>query len=68
MSSNVTLEDLQERVRLLNEKMSEYDVKFAIGWVWEPKCNGQITELLKIADHRMYQEKEAYYAEHGTGR
>lgn len=68
MSSNVTLEDLQERICLLNEKMSEYNVKFAIGWVWEPKCNGRITELLKIADHRMYQEKEAYYAEHGIGR
>ena len=68
MGSNVTLEDLYEKVRLLKEKMPEYNVNFAIGWVWEPKCNGRITELLKIADHRMYEEKEKYYAEYGKGR
>ena len=68
MSSNVTLEDLHEKVRLVKEKMPEYNVNFAIGWVWEPKCNGRITELMKIADHRMYEEKERYYAEYGNGR
>ena len=68
MSSNVTEEDLIERVNKVKEKMPDYQVHLAFGWVWEPKCNGRIEELLKIADHRMYEEKERYYAERGYRR
>lgn len=68
MSSNVKKEDLQMRIQTVQDIMSKYNVHLALGWVWEPHCNGRIAELLKIADHRMYEEKEKYYAKHGNRR
>lgn len=68
MSSNVKKEDLQMRIQTVQDIMSKYNVHLALGWVWEPHCNGRIAELLKIADHRMYEEKEKHYAKHGNRR
>ncbi len=68
MSSNVTEEDMWEKINSLRESMAEYEVRFAIGNVWEPKCNGRITELLKIADEKMYEDKADYYSKHPNDR
>ena len=65
MSSGISKEYLCERIELAKSNMPKYHVNLALGWVWEPQCNGRIAELLKIADHRMYEEKEKYYEEHG---
>lgn len=68
MSSKVNKEDMEDKIKKLREDMPKYNVNLALGWVWEPHCNGRITELLKIADKRMYEEKEAYYEKHSNSR
>ncbi len=64
MSSNVSKEDMDEKVQKLRNSMDAHDVKFAVGTVWEPQCNGRIQELLKQADASMYKDKEEYYKTH----
>ncbi len=68
MSSNVTKEDMESKIQKLMESMETYDVKFAVGAVWEDKCNGRISELLKLADARMYENKAEYYSKHPNDR
>lgn len=68
MSSKVNKEDMEEQIRELREDMPGYQVEMALGWVWEPHCNGRITELLKAADKRMYEEKAKYYEVNSCGR
>ncbi len=63
MSSDVTKEEMEEKIREVKENMSAYNVRFAIGGVWEERCNGRIEDLLKLADKRMYEDKAAYYSE-----
>ncbi len=68
MSSNVTKEDMEDKICKLRESMADFNVKFAIGGVWEEHCNGRITKLMKLADKRMYEDKENYYAKHPEER
>ncbi len=68
MSSNVSKEDMETKISSLRSSMETYDVKFAIGSVWEEKCNGRIEELLKQADENMYADKEAYYSKNPNDR
>ena len=64
MSSRVAKEDMEKQIQKLREDMPNFGVNLALGWVWEPQCNGRITELLKEADKKMYEEKGLYYEEH----
>jgi len=63
MKSGVTEEDMYERIGRLKEDMSKYQVHLALGCVWASSCNGKISELMKIADKRMYADKAEYYKE-----
>lgn len=64
MSSNVDQDSMDKMVQKLRNSMDKHDVKFAVGTVWEPQCNGRIRELLKKADANMYKDKEEYYKTH----
>ncbi len=64
MDSDVTKEDMENKIKQLKNSMTDYDLRFAIGSVWEEQCNGRITELLKLADERMYADKADYYSKH----
>lgn len=64
MSSRVAKEDMEKQIQKLREDMPNFGVNLALGWVWEPQCNGRITELLKESDKKMYEEKGLYYKEH----
>ncbi len=68
MSSNVTREDMEAKILNLQSSMESYGVKFAVGSVWEDKCNGRIEELLKLADERMYADKAEYYSKNPNDR
>lgn len=61
MKSGMTEEDMVQRVAKLKEDMHKYNVHLAIGCAWAPACNGKITELMKIADKKMYEDKDEYY-------
>ncbi len=64
MSSNVTQEFAEQKLDELKDKMKSSDVHLALGYVWKPKCDGKITELLKDADEKMYDDKNRYYITH----
>lgn len=61
MHSGISKEYLESQVGLLRKAMPAYSLAMSLGWVWSPRCAGQITELLKEADRRMYDDKRAYY-------
>ncbi len=61
MSSNITKEFADGKVDELKATLKDSDVHLALGYIWEPKCNGRITELLKEADQKMYAYKNQYY-------
>lgn len=64
MSSQIGKEELEMRVGNMTQNMKKYGVHFAYGWIWEEKCAGRITELLKEADRKMYEYKNHYYESH----
>lgn len=68
MSSKINKEDMEERIEKLKEDMPKYHIDMSLGWAWESHCNNRITELLKEADKRMYEEKAKYYEVHTNGR
>ncbi len=68
LRSNATKEEMDEKVQHLRDNMASFDLQFAVGAVWEPKCNGRIAELMKQADAQMYEDKAAYYSEHPNER
>ncbi len=68
MSSDVSKADMEDKICKLRESMADFDVKFAIGSVWEEHCNGRIEELMKLADKRMYEDKAEYYSKHPNDR
>lgn len=68
MHSGVSRETMEERIQVLRASMADYNVSFAVGAVWEERCNGRITELMKVADARMYEEKAEYYSQNPHDR
>ncbi len=68
MKSNVSKKEMEGKIRKLRETMEEYQVTFAIGDVWEEKCAGRISELLRTADERMYADKAEYYSKNPNNR
>lgn len=61
MCSDVPEEPLRRRTEEMKADMKNFDMMFAIGFVWQEQCNYQIEELLKEADRRMYTDKKQYY-------
>ncbi len=61
MCSDIPEEILRCATEELRADMPNFDLMLAIGFVWRPQCNGQIAELLKEADHLMYEDKRRYY-------
>lgn len=68
LSSTISREEMEQKIDVLRSKMVKHDVHLALGFIWEPQCSGRIRELLKLADERMYDEKERYYAGHPEER
>lgn len=68
MGNRIKKEDMERRLKNMEKNMDKYGIHLAYGWVWEPKCNGHILELLKEADERMYENKRKYYEMHPEKR
>ncbi len=64
MSSNIAKDFADEKVKELKNILEKNNVHMALGYVWEPKCNGRIASLLKQADEIMYDDKNEYYLTH----
>ncbi len=68
MYSGITEEEHRKKIEALRLNINAYDVRFAIGTVWQEHCNGMITDLLKLADTRMYKDKADYYSQNPNNR
>ncbi len=68
MRSNVSRAYWEECAQRLRDTMADHQVRFAIGTVFEEKCNDQIVDLLKAADKAMYDDKRQYYSLHPNNR
>ncbi len=62
MGSGVPEERIVADMEKLKNSMVYFNLNFAIGHAWAEKCDGKITELMKLADRRMYKDKEEYYS------
>ena len=65
-----TENEFEIQIELLRRKIAENNCILSIGSVWSGKGKKDFNSLLKIADEKMYLEKEAYYAQRDpvTGR
>lgn len=55
-------QELQERMRRLQQEMQEHDAPMALGHVWSADNREQIDKLLTLADNKMYEDKRMLYA------
>lgn len=68
MQSDISEERLQEQISAMTQDMPNYGIMLAVGSAWSPCCNGHITDLMKLADTRMYDDKRNYYEKDGRDR
>ena len=62
--SFTTEEEIKEKCRNVKALSKSYkDVSFALGYSYQNDSSG-ITDALRLADERMYEDKEKYYKEH----
>jgi diguanylate cyclase (GGDEF)-like protein len=62
LCAGCTEEQLNEWVERLKDELKRHDLVLALGSVWRPTCTENMDKLLAIADQRMYENKNAYYA------
>ncbi|MCI7263255.1 MAG: sensor domain-containing diguanylate cyclase [Clostridiaceae bacterium] len=58
---NMSEEEMEQRILALRKSMADYQLTMALGSIWQAHSNGQIMELMKEADQRMYIDKRNYY-------
>lgn len=68
MQSGISEETLQHQIASLTNDMPNHGIMLAVGTAWSPRCNGHITDLMKLADSRMYEDKRNYYEKDGRDR
>lgn len=68
MQTGISEQKLNDQVSHLREIMPDYNIMLALGAVWSPRCSEQITELLKTADQRMYDDKRRHYEQEENNR
>lgn len=56
-------QELERRVKLLDDDMEENDAGMAWGYIWEPAYRSEFDDLLAEADRRMYEDKRRRKAE-----
>ena len=52
--------EFQNRITRLQQNMRQNQISISIGFLWKASCEN-LEEMLKEADHRMYEAKKAYY-------
>lgn len=62
LCKGITEEELLNRTELLKVEMQKESAVMALGSVWQDKWTGESDKLLTQADHKMYEDKRAYYA------
>ena len=60
MTADIEESEFQDKISKLQESMHENQVSISIGFLWKATCS-DLEELMKEADHRMYEAKKAYY-------
>ena len=59
-------EECQRAIQRIRERMAEEDVSASMGYAFTPSYAANFAELQALADRRMYEDKDRYYA--ATGR
>ena len=60
MTADLGEADFQDKITRLQKEMQENQVSISIGFLWKESCS-DLEEMMKEADHRMYEAKKAYY-------
>jgi diguanylate cyclase (GGDEF)-like protein len=59
----ISKEKLEEKTRMLKQKMQEQNALMAVGALWKEQIPEDFDTILSESDHLMYQDKRTYYAE-----
>lgn len=62
LCSNITDEKMQKRIDAFKEDLHNYNVSMSLGYVWQEKCDGHISDWIRDADDLMYEDKRQYYS------
>lgn len=65
--ANAKEDEMASKNTELKKLCQEHGISLSSGWVWEPNSKN-ILSALKIADERMYADKEAFYKKSGKKR
>lgn len=65
--SEMEQREFEEKITLIQKNMKSAHISIAIGFAWEEECES-LPELLKVAEKRMYADKECYYQTHDRRR
>lgn len=60
--------EIIENIELVKKYLASIDVSASIGYSYNKSFNGNINELLEIADKKMYEDKDLYYKMTGKER
>lgn len=58
-------DEIEQGVAEVREHLRSIDVSISLGMVYRDSYNGDFDVLVRLADARMYEDKAAYYEEHG---
>ena len=60
IQSSIEELEFHNRINRLQEYMKQDQISISIGFLWKASCEN-LEDMLKEADHRMYEAKKAYY-------
>ena len=60
IQSSIGEPEFHNRINRLQEYMKQDQISISIGFLWKASCEN-LEDMLKEADHRMYEAKKAYY-------
>ena len=60
IQSSIGEPEFHNRINRLQEYMKQDQISISIGFLWKASCEN-LEDMLKEADHRMYEAKKTYY-------
>lgn len=61
IEQDVLESEFYSKYEMLLKRMKELEISVATGYVWKESCSN-LTEILKEADQKMYEDKKRYYS------
>lgn len=68
MLQDYSEQEVNDDINLVKNYLNNEHVSSSIGYAFTGALEGDVIDLIKLADQKMYEEKEHYYEETGKKR